>query len=156
MSDTTTTTGDCCVPIGLQMRKDSLLVPGSAGKPKDGVAPAPDHAVIVDVVAMPAKVVTMTGAQGAQIREVFTHREGAPNFAMRVFDVEPGGHTPYHHHNYEHEIFILAGSGNVVGAADTRPMKAGDAIFMPPNVPHQFVNTGNDTLRFICLIPHLL
>lgn len=153
MSDTTT---DCCTPIGLQLRKESMLVPGCAGKPTGGIAPAPNHAVIVDVAAMPAAVVTMPGAQGAKIREVFTHREGAPNFAMRVFDVEPGGHTPYHHHNFEHEIYILAGAGEVVGEENTRPMKAGDAIFMPPNVPHQFRNTGNDTLRFICLIPHLL
>lgn len=108
---------------------------------------------IVDVERFPAKPVAMDGVKDAQIREVITAREGAPNFAMRVFDVAPGGHTPLHHHDYEHEIYILAGRGEIETSAGPRALHSGQAILVPANALHQFRNTGEETLRFICLIP---
>lgn len=29
---------------------------------------------------------------------VITVRDGAPNFALRLFEVDPNGNTPYHSH----------------------------------------------------------
>ena len=85
--------------------------------------------------------------------EVITARDGAPNFAMRIFDVEADGHTPLHTHDYEHEVFVLKGSGHLETAEGPKPFKQGDALFIPANALHQFRNTGGETLRFICLIP---
>jgi len=51
--------------------------------------------------------------RGVFKREVITADDGAPNFCMRVFDVEPGSSTPSHAHDWEHEVFILAGKGVV-------------------------------------------
>ncbi|MBI4734395.1 MAG: cupin domain-containing protein, partial [Rubrobacteridae bacterium] len=80
-------------------------------------------------------------------------KEGAENFALRVFKVEPGGNTPLHTHDWEHEVFVLKGSGSAYSEGEFVPMNAGDAIFIPPNELHQFKNTSDDILEFICLIP---
>ncbi len=50
-------------------------------------------------------------SEGVQIREMITAQDGAPNFAMRVFDVQPGSATPYHAHPWEHEVYIISGTG---------------------------------------------
>lgn len=93
------------------------------------------------------------GAKGVTIRVVISEREGADNFVMRVFTVEPGGHTPLHTHKWEHEVFILKGGGAVVENGEDVPIKAGDVIFVPGEEEHQFKNVGNEEMQFICLIP---
>ncbi|MEM3553827.1 MAG: cupin, partial [Candidatus Bathyarchaeia archaeon] len=55
------------------------------------------------------------GASKLKVRWLITREIGAPNFAMRLFEMEPGGHSPLHTHPWEHEVFILEGEGVVVG-----------------------------------------
>jgi quercetin dioxygenase-like cupin family protein len=94
-------------------------------------------------------------AEGVTVRVVIGKEQGAPNFVMRVFDVEPGASTPLHTHNWEHEVFVLAGQGRVYGGGDEEPLGAGDTVFIPSMELHRFVNEGYDPLRFICVIPLL-
>lgn len=81
--------------------------------------------------------------------------DGAPNFAMRLFTVEPGGQTPKHAHNYEHEIMIVAGQAQVYDATieDERPAAVGDVLYIPANQLHQLRNTAHAPLQFMCLVP---
>jgi len=99
------------------------------------------------------KPVDMPGATGTRMRMLVGPSDGAKNFHMRQFEVEPGGHTPHHQHNYEHEILILEGRGVARSEGGERSFKAGDVIWVPPNEMHQFVNQGPQPLKFICLIP---
>jgi quercetin dioxygenase-like cupin family protein len=94
------------------------------------------------------------GAEGAQIRWLIAQKDGAPNFAMRMFEVAPGGHTPYHQHDWEHELYCLSGSGMLVTEQGEMPFSANDAMYVDPNILHSFKNVGNDTLKFLCMIPH--
>jgi len=108
----------------------------------------------IDAIAnMEQKPVELPGATKARMRMLVGPADGASNFHMRHFEVEPGGHTPHHQHDYEHEILILKGNGRAQSAAGERTFKAGDVIWVPPNEMHQFVNTGPTPLEFICLIP---
>lgn len=97
--------------------------------------------------------VEMEGAVGARMRMLVGPELGARNFHMRHFEVEPGGHTPRHSHDYEHEILVLRGAGVAHSAAGERRFAAGDVIWVPPDEPHQFRNPGAEPLEFICLIP---
>lgn len=97
--------------------------------------------------------VTMEGACGAKMRMLVGPADGARNFHMRHFEVAPGGFTPHHQHDYEHEILILRGAGTAQSEQGERTFKAGDVIWVPPNEMHQFRNTGSEPLEFICLIP---
>jgi len=100
--------------------------------------------------------VEMEGAVGARYRCLIGEGDGAPSFTMRQFEIAPGGHTPKHAHGYEHEVFVLEGSGVVLDADVERPLRPGTAIYVPPSHVHQFRNTGPGPLKFLCLIPHPL
>jgi len=92
-------------------------------------------------------------AEGVRIRWLIDQKCGAQNFAMRHFEVAPGGHTPFHAHAWEHEVFALSGEGVVVGKGGQRPFRTGDFVYMPPEEKHQFRNTGSEPLTMICVVP---
>ncbi|NIL98034.1 MAG: cupin domain-containing protein [Planctomycetales bacterium] len=97
----------------------------------------------------------MEGSAGCRVRWLVDEKDGAPNFAMRQFDVAPGGHTPRHSHPYEHEIYVLEGAGEVIEGDQPRPLKAGDVVYVAPDDVHQFRNTGTTTMKFLCMVPHI-
>ncbi len=96
----------------------------------------------------------VSGAPGVTVRWVITEADGAPHFAMRIFEVEPGQSTEHHTHWWEHEIFVLSGAGHVRSEQGDHPLREGSVALIPGNEKHQIVNDGADVLRFICLIPH--
>ena len=83
-----------------------------------------------------------------EMRWVISEKDGAENFYMRVIEAGPGTEGPtLHSHDYEHEMYILAGQGAVVGEDGEKEFKEGDVIFIPPNEKHQIKHP--DGLRFI-------
>ena len=97
--------------------------------------------------------VQMDGATEVKMRMLIGPDESAPNFHMRHFEVAPGGCTPHHNHDYEHEIVVLKGGGLARSEQGDRLFKAGDIIFVPANEKHQFINNGDGPLHLICLVP---
>ena len=93
-------------------------------------------------------------AEKVKVRWLITEEMGAPNFAMRQFIVEPGGSTPKHTHQWEHEVYVLSGSGTVLGGNEESICRDGSVVYIPPNELHQFKNTSNEDSIFLCLIPH--
>jgi quercetin dioxygenase-like cupin family protein len=104
--------------------------------------------------AIESKPVDMPGSSGCSVRWLVGAPDGAPNFSMRQFEVAPGGHTPKHFHDYEHEVYVLAGRGEVFEGDQSHPLGPGDVVLVKPNEVHQFRNTGQSPLRFLCLIPN--
>ncbi len=100
--------------------------------------------------------VHMEGAVDCCMRCLIGEADGAPSFSMRQFEVAPGGHTPRHSHAYEHQVFVIEGSGVVLEDDVEHPLRPGTAVFVPPSQLHQFRNTGTTPLKFLCLIPHPL
>jgi quercetin dioxygenase-like cupin family protein len=94
------------------------------------------------------------GVKDTTIRWLISKNDGAENFAMRLFEIEPGGHTPYHQHDWEHEIFILEGKGIAKSKDAEVTIKQGDILFIEPNEWHQMKNTNNTLMKVICLIPY--
>jgi len=99
------------------------------------------------------KPVNMDGAKGVGIRVLISKDDGAPTFAMRMFEVEPGGNTPLHRHPHEHEVFVLAGTGLVVYEGKDHRISREDVVFVPGGSEHCFKNTGDSPFRFLCLVP---
>ncbi len=97
--------------------------------------------------------VNMEGASGVAVRWLIGDADGAPNFAMRMFEVQPGGHTPLHTHPHEHEAFIVEGTGTFVCEGQEYPFEAEHAIFAPGGKEHCFKNTSDSVMRFLCIIP---
>src|SRR5512136_231521 len=94
----------------------------------------------------------MPAAQST-IRWLIAKKDGAPNFAMRVIEIKRKGEKiPLHRHDYEHEIFIIEGKGNVLSPEGTKPVAYGDFAYVPATEEHGFENTGDVPFRFICVI----
>lgn len=108
---------------------------------------------IKNVFNVKLKDVEMEGAEGCKIRWLIHQKDGANNFAMRLFEIAPGGHSPLHTHNFEHEVYILEGEGILFYEGQEYKFKKDYFIFVEPNKEHQFKNTGKNTLKFLCLIP---
>ena len=114
---------------------------------------AEDRMKIRSLKAHRQEPVVAEGAKAARIRVLIGPDDGAGKFHMRHFEVEAGGCTPHHVHDYEHEILVLKGSGTARTVEGDRPFKTGDVIFVPAGEKHQFCNTGSEACEFICLIP---
>jgi quercetin dioxygenase-like cupin family protein len=98
--------------------------------------------------------VAMEGSSGCKVRWLVDETVGAPNFAMRQYEVSPGGYTPRHSHPYEHEVFVLEGQGEVFEGDVPHSLAPGDVVLITPNETHQFRNTGSAPLKFLCLVPN--
>jgi quercetin dioxygenase-like cupin family protein len=101
-----------------------------------------------------AEKIEEKGITGVQVRWLITRKDGAPNFAMRFFEVSPNGHSPFHSHKWEHEVFILEGECLVICGAQRRKVGSGSFILIPPDTTHQFKNEGDEVLKFLCFVPH--
>jgi len=100
------------------------------------------------------EIVDDPAANGVKVRWLITREDGAEIFAMRRFDIKPGGHTPHHSHDFEHEVFILEGAGTLKVEGREEDLKKGDVVFLPADIEHQFVNDCDESLSFLCLIPY--
>ncbi len=81
-------------------------------------------------------------ASNLTVRWLITKDMGAPNFAMRLFEVTEGGYSPLHTHPWEHEVFILEGEGKVTDGKTAMPLKPNDIVYTAPDEWHQFKNTS--------------
>ncbi|MBN1392732.1 MAG: cupin domain-containing protein [Sedimentisphaerales bacterium] len=103
-----------------------------------------------DIVKHPVEV---GGARNTEIRWLISKEDGAKNFAMRMFEIKPGGFTPLHKHRHEHEVFVIEGEGVFVCEGEEHKFGKDYVIFVPGDEEHQFKNRGNSVLKFLCLIP---
>lgn len=107
--------------------------------------------IVRDAAAVAAQPVAEV--DGVAVRWLIGDTEGAPNFHMRLFELQPGAATPWHQHPWEHEVFVLDGEGVVRSEQGEYPLKAGTVVFVPPNEWHQFRAHPEKPLKFLCLIP---
>lgn len=98
------------------------------------------------------KPVQMEGVDRVSMALMVGRTDGAPNFALRHFKVEPGGHSPQHSHDYEHEVLVTGGGGTVLLAGAHHDIEEGDVVFVPADEEHQF-RAGASGLSFVCLVP---
>jgi quercetin dioxygenase-like cupin family protein len=102
---------------------------------------------------VPADRVEAEGAVGVEIQWLVGQGDQPENFYMRLFAMEPGGHTPRHAHSWEHEVYVLEGTGEVLAADGPRSLTAGSVVHVRAGEEHQFRNSGDAPLRFLCMVP---
>lgn len=97
-------------------------------------------------------VSAFTTKDGSEIRELLAHRNSAiRNQSLAEARIPVGGSTLEHFHRKTEEIyFIIAGSGKMRIENETREVKIGDAIAIPPGQKHKIWNTGEDVLKLLC------
>lgn len=91
------------------------------------------------------------GAEKVKVKYLINKPPGGQNFYLTYYSVEKGGHKPLDDHVNEHEVFIMRGKGRVMGAGEQHELAPGDAIYIKSNEAHQLVNTGEESLEFLCI-----
>ncbi len=86
-------------------------------------------------------------------RQVLIGPDEGPNFAMRRFIMEPGGGMPMHTNKVEHEQYVLRGSARVRIGDEVHHVKAGDVVYIPGGVPHDY-QAEDDGFEFLCVVPN--
>ena len=110
--------------------------------------------IIKKIDGVPMQDVYLEGAKDVKVRVLFGPADEAPTFSMRVFELAPGGHTPFHTHPFEHEAVILDGDIAAVTEQGEKPLEKGDVLLIMPGDKHQFKNLSNTQgARFMCLVP---
>jgi quercetin dioxygenase-like cupin family protein len=88
------------------------------------------------------------------VKQVLIGREdGAPNFVIRYFRIEPGGHSQLESHPHDHGVVILHGIAQVQLNDEILALGPLDVVYVGGNDIHQFKNVGEEDLGFICVIP---
>ncbi|HVR36474.1 MAG TPA: cupin domain-containing protein [Methylomirabilota bacterium] len=97
-------------------------------------------------------VPAFTTKDGSEIRELLAHRNSAiRNQSLAEARVPVGGSTLEHYHPKAEEIYYIThGSGELRIGKETRGVKTGDAIAIPPGQRHKLWNTGAQALRLLC------
>ena len=93
-------------------------------------------------------------AEGLRKGVLIDESDGAPNFAMRRFVLEPGAEVPRHTNAVEHEQYVLEGE-YVVGIEDEEHVvTAGDSLLIPAGAVHWYRNEGDEQGAFLCVVPN--
>ena len=89
---------------------------------------------------------------GSEIRELLAHRNSAiRQQSLAEARLLPGGSTQEHYHARTEEIYyITSGTGRIQVGAETREVRPGDAIAIPPGQRHKLWNTGTGVLALLC------
>lgn len=89
---------------------------------------------------------------GSEIRELLAYRNSIiRNQSLAEARLPVGTSTQEHFHPRAEEIyFITHGVGKIQIENETREVRAGDAVAIPPGQKHKLWNTGGETLRLLC------
>jgi mannose-6-phosphate isomerase-like protein (cupin superfamily) len=89
-----------------------------------------------------------TTKDGSTIREL--HHTQAQSLAEAT--LEPDQATQRHFHRRSEEIyFVTKGSGSLEVDGETRRVRPGDAILIPPGAWHTLENDGTSELTILCV-----
>jgi quercetin dioxygenase-like cupin family protein len=81
-------------------------------------------------------------SENGSTARMITLDDHPPTCTLTYSQIPPGGTSSHHIHPWEHEVYIIEGSGTLICDGTEYPVKPGDAMFIPPNVDHYTLNNG--------------
>ena len=99
------------------------------------------------------KQITHPDALNSMMKVLVSPKEGWEGYVMRVVEVGQNGFTPKHAHPWPHINYMISGKGELYIKDKATKVEAGSFAFVPENTLHQFKNVGNETFKFICIVP---
>lgn len=74
---------------------------------------------------------------------------GALNTAVVYFEVDPGEHLGMHTDSAEEVLYIVSGTAEAIVGDERGEIGPGSLVLVPAMVPHDIVNTGDETVRVV-------
>jgi mannose-6-phosphate isomerase-like protein (cupin superfamily) len=68
-----------------------------------------------------------------------------------LVEAQPGRGPALHKHAYEEVFIVQEGRATFTAGDEEREVAAGEIVIVPPNTPHQFVNSGDGPLRQVAI-----
>ncbi len=93
------------------------------------------------------------GAVGGSKCVLIGRSDGAENFGLRYYEVAPGGQSSFDLHDHDHGVYILRGKARVLMGWKVVEVGVGDVLYIASNEQHQFENTSDEPLGFLCAVP---
>ena len=111
---------------------------------------------------------SVDAAEGLRKGVLVGPEHGAPNLAIRRFELEPGAEVPEHTNEIEHEQYVLEGeyvvgigegpetdrNGDAASASEEYVVSAGDALHIPAGAVHWYRNESDRPGAFLCAVPN--
>ena len=93
-------------------------------------------------------------ADGLQKGVLLDAEDGAPQFALRRFELAAAAEVPRHTNEIEHEQYVLEGQ-YTVGIGDKQyTVSSGDSLLIPAGTVHWYRNDSDSGAAFLCAVPH--
>jgi mannose-6-phosphate isomerase-like protein (cupin superfamily) len=94
---------------------------------------------------------TRTGAvlPGIEHLTLAGSAEGLCGLSVWRQTMQPGSATPPHSHDCEEVVLVVEGSGELHIDGRVVPFESDSTLVLPPNKPHQILNTGTVPLKTI-------
>ena len=80
--------------------------------------------------------------QGGAPMRLISLEDNPPTCTMTLSVIEPGKTSAHHIHPWEHEVYIIEGTGVLLCDGKEYPVKQGDGMFIPGNVDHYTLNNA--------------
>jgi quercetin dioxygenase-like cupin family protein len=106
-----------------------------------------------DAKNIESKAVNAPGAVNAFKQVLVGPLQGWDGWVMRQFTLGKSGCTPRHSHSWPHINFVVKGTGTLLLQGEEREIGPECAAYIPGGAVHQFKNTGESELSFICIVP---
>ncbi len=100
-----------------------------------------------------AGAVAHPDVKDVKMKVLVSPENGWPDYVMRMFELQAGGHTPRHTHDWPHINYVVEGTGLLHVDGVDHEVNAGSYAYVPAGSLHQFQNAGTGIFRFICIVP---
>ncbi|GAB3494937.1 cupin domain-containing protein [Curvibacter fontanus] len=95
-------------------------------------------------VLKPDQIKSHDRGGGARTTPLVTPALGAQSFINGITEFAPGTAIPFHSHNCEESVMLLAGDAVMdVAGQESHVLKPLDTTWIPPNVSHRFRNMSS-------------
>lgn len=112
--------------------------------------------IVRHLAEIEAEVSELHGMVGVASQGVLMDHPQLEGFLVRMFTLDPKGHTGLHHHPQQHLHYMTRGSGHFVRDGERRqPVSAGDIVLTEPDEWHQISNASDlEELQFLDVVGH--
>ena len=95
------------------------------------------------VILRPAELKTNNRGGGARTTPLVTRGCGSTSLINGITAFDAGAAIGLHHHNCEESVMVL--NGHAIAEIDgvSHQLGPNDTTWIPPNVPHRFMNASN-------------
>lgn len=100
-----------------------------------------------------APVHPVKAGTGTRMQVLVGPDQGAPNFVLRRFIMEPGGGMPLHTNDVEHEQFVLRGRAKIRIGEQVHDVAPGHTLYIPAGAPHSY-DVVEGPFEFLCIVPN--